>query len=197
MVLTTLVWVVVIKTNDPIRDFVQANIMLFYVALVGSIVIMISLICFKKVARRRPINMILLLAYTLFESYLVGAIVIYYSVESILVAMACTNALFFGLTLYAMFTKSDLTYMGGLLFGGSMILLSAIFLNFIIQIPILNTIIIVLILLLACVYVIYDTQLIVGKGKHALDMDEYVIGALLLYSDFITIFMSLLQLMGN
>lgn len=173
------------------------NIALFYVALVGSIAIMISIVCCQKVARRHPLNIILLFAYTILESYMIGAICIFYPVDQILAAMAMTCALFLGLTLYAMFTKSDLTYMGGMLAGGCMILLVAVIINFILNIPILRTIILVVILLLACLYVIYDTQLIVGKGKHSLDMDEYVVGALFLYSDFVTIFMSILQLMGR
>jgi FtsH-binding integral membrane protein len=193
----TLIWVIVVKNNKGIQEWIIDNIWLFYLSLVASIGIMISIFCFSKVARKHPLNLILLAAYTIFESYMVGAICIFYSVDSILMAMSCTVALFVGLSIFAVCTKKDLTYMGGMLAGGSMILLIAIIMTFFIKIKILQTIIIVLILLLACVYVIYDTQLIIGKGKHALSMDDYVTGALMLYSDLITIFTALLQLMGR
>jgi len=157
-VMVTLGWVICIKAIWPIRKFVLVNYFLFYVALGGSVAVMLALLCCcKKLARRHPINLILLFTYTIFESYMIGAICIFYSVETILVAVACTNALFVGLTIYALFTKKDLTYMGGMLCGCSMIILCAVILNFIIRIPILNTVILVAVLILACLYVLYDT----------------------------------------
>jgi FtsH-binding integral membrane protein len=144
------------------------------------------------VARRVPINYCLLLAYTILESYVIGAIIRYYPVDVILTAMGSTLGMFIGLTLYALFTKRDLTYMGGMLSGGSMILLVAIIMTFFLDIPYLRMAIVVAILLLACLYVIYDTQLIAGKGKHKLSFDDYIIGALMLYADIMTIFTSLL-----
>ena len=38
------------------------------------------------------------------------------------------------------------------------------------------------------VYLIYDTQLIIGGFKHSLDMDDYIMGALMLYVDIIGLF---------
>lgn len=166
-VLVTVIWVIAIKAVESLREFVVENIFLFYVALVGSLAVMFSLLCCcKRLARQHPINLLMLAAYTIFESYMVGAICIFYPINTILAAMCCTNALFIGLTLYALFTKKDLTYMGGMLFGMSLVLLVVIIFNFIFYIPILHTIILVAILILACLYVIYDTQLIAGKGKH-------------------------------
>jgi len=47
------------------------------------------------------------------------------------------------------------------------------------------------------IYLIYDTQLILGGKYDQLDLEDYILGALLLYSDIIGLFIQLLQLFGN
>lgn len=46
-------------------------------------------------------------------------------------------------------------------------------------------------------YLIFDTQLILGKGRHKLSIDDYVLGALILYIDIIMIFIYILSLAGS
>ena len=42
------------------------------------------------------------------------------------------------------------------------------------------------------VYLIFDTQLIMGGKRYELSIDDYVVGALILYLDIIMIFLYLL-----
>jgi hypothetical protein len=46
-------------------------------------------------------------------------------------------------------------------------------------------------------YLVYDTQLLVGGKRYELSEEEYVFGALSIYIDVIQIFLFLLQLFGN
>jgi len=46
------------------------------------------------------------------------------------------------------------------------------------------------------VYLVIDTQLIVGKGRWSLDMEDYIVGALMLYVDIIGLFLYLLRIVG-
>ena len=46
-------------------------------------------------------------------------------------------------------------------------------------------------------FLLIDTQLIVGGRRHELSIDDYVVGALILYLDIIYIFLELLKLFGN
>ena len=46
-------------------------------------------------------------------------------------------------------------------------------------------------------FLIYDTQLIAGGKKYELSLDDYIIGALMLYTDIILIFLELLKLFGR
>ena len=52
-------------------------------------------------------------------------------------------------------------------------------------------------LLMYAGYLIIDTQMIVGNKKHAVDMDDYIFGALVLYVDIIGMFIELLALFGG
>ena len=46
-------------------------------------------------------------------------------------------------------------------------------------------------------FLLIDTQRIVGGRHHELSIDDYVIGALVLYMDIIYIFIYMLKLLGN
>ena len=78
-----------------------------------------------------------------------------------------------------------------------MVLLFLILFSFVISI--LNLAIICVMIGLLSLYIIWDTQLIVG-GKHKADMitlDDYCIAAIILYSDIISLFMQILMLFGS
>ena len=46
-------------------------------------------------------------------------------------------------------------------------------------------------------YLVYDTQLICGKHKLKLSIDDYIIAALILYIDIIQIFLYILEILGR
>ncbi len=47
------------------------------------------------------------------------------------------------------------------------------------------------------IYILFDTQMIIGGKRLQLSMDDYVIGALILYIDIIQMFLYLLALLGR
>ena len=81
------------------------RIWLFWLSFGVTIAILIGLFCFHKVARTVPINYILLFTYTLFESYMVASISIFYPPESIAIAAVLTFSIFIGLTVFAFFVN--------------------------------------------------------------------------------------------
>lgn len=46
-------------------------------------------------------------------------------------------------------------------------------------------------------YLVYDTQMVVGGRKHEISAEEYIHGALVLYMDIIQIFWAILSLAGR
>ena len=102
------------------------------------------------------------------------------------------------LTVYAMKTKTDFTVCGSLFFcifvGMLMLMFVSIFLSFASWWhPVVSTVLVIIYGL----YLVYDTQLIMGGKSHQLSIDDYVIGALLLYVDIMMIFLELLKLFGS
>ena len=51
--------------------------------------------------------------------------------------------------------------------------------------------------LLFSIYIIYDTQLILGKGKYSYSLDDAYLAAIELYLDIINLFLNLLQIVGR
>mmetsp|Transcript_36843 Transcript_36843/g.33078 ORF Transcript_36843/g.33078 Transcript_36843/m.33078 type:complete len:160 (+) Transcript_36843:163-642(+) len=159
---------------------------------------MCTLFCCIKNARTVPTNYILLGIFTLCESYLVAWLASFYSPTDVILAAALTVSLTFVLTVYACTTKTDFTLYGGILFILGWALFAFGFLFCWVSfgsVQSLNTAIIIYSVLGVClygVYLIYDTQLIMGGKRYKLDLDDYVIGALCLYLDIIIIFIKLL-----
>lgn len=114
----------------------------------------------------------------------------------VLMAAAMTLGITVSLTIYAMTTKTDMTVMGSTLF----ILLGGLILFGIFAMIFRDKILIVLYCILAVIlygyYLIYDTQLVVGGKTYQLEIDDYVIGAIIIYIDIIVMFMRLLQLLS-
>ena len=46
-------------------------------------------------------------------------------------------------------------------------------------------------------YLIYDTQLVIGEKKNFIKMDLYILGAMMIYLDIITLFLKILRLFGT
>ena len=47
------------------------------------------------------------------------------------------------------------------------------------------------------IYIIIDTQLIMGNGKYQITMDDYILAALVIYIDIIQIFLYILRLLSR
>ena len=84
------------------------------VAALVAIVIEIMILCVRRLARKVPINYMLLLMFTLCEAFALSVICSYYSSETTLAAAGTTAAVTVALTAYAMLTKTDFTMMGGI-----------------------------------------------------------------------------------
>ena len=46
-------------------------------------------------------------------------------------------------------------------------------------------------------YIIYDTQLIIGNKREMLQIDDYILGSFLIYTDIISLFLYLLSLFNS
>lgn len=162
-------------------------------SMVASIVLIIALMCYKN---KSPVNMYLLGAFTICESFLVGTVTTAYCAAGdqgiVLEAVFLTGAIFVGLTLFTFQSKIDFSFLGaGLSMGlGALILWGLFALIFGIQTGYIYA-------LLGCIifsgYILFDTWLIMGQ----LSPHEHVLAAIMLYLDIINLFLYLLQLLSE
>jgi protein lifeguard len=134
--------------------------------LIGLPILLIATICALVCCRldqKVPINYILLFTFTVCESFCVASVCQNTNPKVVLEAASLTTGMVFAITLYAMFTKTDFTIFGPLLFIGLMVFSIAGFFMAIFgfKMGLLWSTIGVIIF---SFYLLYDTQLILG-GK--------------------------------
>ena len=170
---------------------------LFWFFLITNLVAQITLFCNKRLARTVPINFILLFYITMAESYLLSHIVAEYTPESVFFVFVITSAGFLGMSAYAILTKRNLLIHMGVLWGMVIVSLSLFFLVIFTQMPMLILMYAGLGVLFMLIFIAIDTQMIIKGRKYGVGCDDYIVGSLILYLDFLELFLHLLRLFGN
>lgn len=186
-------------------DWLNQHVWMLYSCSVLSLVLVCAMSCFQRLTRSFPTNYLLLFSFTACEGVLIGFVSAAYTVQSVLICLGITVLIFGGLTVYAWTTKRDFTGCGPYLYGVliSLILFSICmgvlrFAGLNLQHGIAEMGINILCILLFVVYIIFDTQLIIGGGhKHEFAIDDYVFATMSLYLDVVNLFLHLLQLFGQ
>jgi FtsH-binding integral membrane protein len=183
---------------EPVRAYSHQNVWLWAVAMALTLVCIIALACCPDVRRTFPTNMIFLGIFTLCESFLLGSVASYYKADAVLIAAGITAVVALGLTIFAFQTKWDFTMCSGGLFVFLIILLCFGFLCAIIQNHILNIFYASLGALVFSMYIVFDTQMMMGgKHQYSLSPEEYIFAALNLYLDIINLFLFILSIIGQ
>merc|ERR1712072_803884 len=154
--------------------------------------------------RSYPYNYVILFTFTIFEAILVGFASASYTWQSVLLCAGLTATIFFGLTLFAFKTQTDFTGFGPMLFGALLSLMTWGLMTCILSafgVPIDWAIMMYDLfgVLIFVIYIVYDTQLIIGGDHkaHKFTVDDYVFAALNLYIDIMQLFLRLLRLLGK
>ena len=185
-------------SSDGFRSWMADNSWFLIVCCVMTILIIIPLICCKKFARKVPTNYFLLFGFTVCESFLIANFTAQYEPVYVLSAMLLTAGVTFGITLYALTTKSDFTswtgILCGILLGG---LVFGLIFGFLIELEIVRILVCLAYIVIYSIYLVVDTQLIAGGRRYELSIDDYVLGALFLYVDIVGLFIYILSLIGG
>ncbi|XP_075165033.1 protein lifeguard 2-like [Haematobia irritans] len=184
--------------HKPTLEFSQNNPGLVLAAAITTLIVVISMACCESARRSFPANFICLGIFTFAESFLVGAIAGRYNSEEVFIAIGITAILCLALTIFAMQTKYDFTVCGGMLLAAMICLLLFGIVAMFWRTYIVRTIYAGVGALLACMFLIYDTQIMMGgEHKYSISPEEYIFAALNLYMDVVRIFIYVLQLIGN
>ncbi|KAA1471837.1 UPF0005-domain-containing protein [Dentipellis sp. KUC8613] len=190
IVATTIVGGVISQSPSAVL-WVQSHIWTFYVPLFGTLVVL-GLLYWKR--HSHPLNIVLLTFFTLLEAFTLGVVTAFYNNTVVLQALLITTGVFLGLTLFTFQSKYDFSGMGPWLFGGLIALLMTGLVGIIF--PFGKTMDLVFAIggtLLFSGYIVYDTYIINAR----LSPDEYIMGAISLYLDFINLFLNILRLLSN
>lgn len=183
---------------DRIRVYIAGHQWFIWIGLGVAIATLIPLFCFK---RRHPLNIFLLAGFTIGVSFFIGTITAYYKEAGagviVLEAFVLTAGVFLSLTALCFIWKKDFSFLGGFLFAGFIILIMASVANFALgfvgaRSEVFTWAISVGGALLFCGFILFDTSRII---KH-LSPDDWVIGAVSLYTDVTNLFLYMLNILS-
>jgi len=193
--LITLAIISVFTFVQGAKLFAKQHSWLYWLAFAILLVCMIAMVCCEDARRKTPQNYIFLGIFTLVQGFMLGTVTAYFDAESVLIAVGICAGVTLALTLLAFQTKYDLTTCGGML---CVMVMALIIAGIAVAIFPSKLAIIgygVVGALIFSLYIVYDTQLMMGgKRKYALDPEEYVFAALNLYLDVINLFLYILQI---
>lgn len=181
-----------------LREWVYNDFWFFYSMAIVTPILIIILSCCDSLRRKVPLNFIALGIFTVVEGCMLGSLAVFFETEAVLWAMAATALISFSLTLFSLQTKWDFTMASGGLWVLAWSVISYGLLAAILRSNFLHILYACLATLLFSLYLVFDTQIIVG-GKHRklqVSPEEYVFAALTLYLDIVMLFILLLQIIN-
>merc|ERR1712141_530435 len=140
--------------------------------------------------------------FTAAEGFMLATFTIHFKAEAVLIAVGITAGVTLGLTLFAFQTKIDFTACGGMLCALLMVLMIAGFCFSLAGAGAFGPNFRYVMIgygsagaLVFSLYIVYDTQLMMGgKHKYSLDPEEYIFAALNIYLDVVNLFMYILMI---
>ncbi|XP_054970683.1 protein lifeguard 1 [Pan paniscus] len=160
--------------------------------------ILIILDCCGNLRRQVPAEYILLGFFTALQGLLLGAVSVFYKAEEVLWATAATTLVTLALTLFALQTKWDFTWLNGALFVFCFVLLIYGITLIFVRSYWLHLLYAGLRTVLFSLYLVIDVQLMLGGHRHySLDPEGYVFAVLNIHLDIIDLFIFILRLIGR
>lgn len=111
--------------------------------------------------------------------------------QLVMTALAGTGVIFLGLSMYALTTRKDFSFMGGFLMVGVMVAFFAGLAAVLFSIPALSLAVSAMFILLMSAMILYQTSDIIHGGE-----TNYIMATVSLYVSLYNLFTSLLQLLG-
>ncbi|XP_061676261.1 protein lifeguard 1 isoform X2 [Syngnathoides biaculeatus] len=150
---------------NTLKEWTLTNTWFSY-AMMGMVTVLIVVLsCCDNIRRGVPLNFITLGLFTIAEGLMLGSIAVFFSAEAVLWAVGATALVSFSLSVFAMQSKWDFTMASGSLWVFGWTLFSFALLCAILRSQFAYIAYACLGTLLFSLYLVFDTQRIVG-GKH-------------------------------
>ena len=111
--------------------------------------------------------------------------------QLVMTALGGTGAIFLGLSAYALTTRKDFSFMGGMLMAGILVAFLAGLVGLFVPMPNLHIAVSAMFILLMCGMILFETSNIINGGE-----SNYILATVSLYVSIFNLFTSLLNLLG-
>lgn len=193
-------WLIRIANDTSSESSRQLFGILMVVTIATYICLAIVASCFPSLLRKSPQNYFILGGFSVTLGFMLGVTTTRYSSDIVLGAAGLTALLVASLTAFSYQTKYDFTGKASYIFAISIALICVTFMSiFFKSNSVFATVVAALTLIAFSIFLVYDTQLIIG-GKHRqneLSVDDYAVATLLIYLDIISIFQAILKLLAS
>ena len=142
------------------------------------------------------LGLLFIFAFTAFTGYTIGPILNHYlstssGTETVMLALGGTALTFLSLSAYVLTTKKDMSFLGGMMMAGFVVILVGFVANLFLALPALSLALSALFILFSSGAILMQTSAIIHGGEQ-----NYISATVTLYVSIFNIFLSLLQLLG-
>ena len=183
--------------NSTFHELLLTSKFIYILTFILFIMCILIIIFNPSLLQKVPINYIILFIFTFSYSWWIALYTINFSPSIVLISIFLTLVTVVTLTIYAQMTKNDFSVIGGILINSFVLLFSCSLVLIFVDISLFNVIMVFFGLIIFSLYLLFDVQLIIGKGQIKYGEDDYIFSALNLYIDIIGIFVRILELVGN
>tara|TARA_B110000116_G_C16544547_1_gene450215 strand:- start:107 stop:727 length:621 start_codon:yes stop_codon:yes gene_type:complete len=200
LIITGLVamWVV---SNETLMMSIFSNSLIFWGLIIAEFACVAYLVgAIEKMSAQLATS--IFIGYSALNGLTFSIIFVIYTMDSIASTFFITAGTFAIMSIYGYYTKKDLTSIGNLAIMGLIGIIIASVVNWFMASEMLYTIITYVGVLVFVALIAYDTQKIknmniIGNEGTEEDKKEAIMGALILYLDFINLFLFLLRIFGS
>jgi FtsH-binding integral membrane protein len=184
-----------IKEAISSHQALSSNLVL--ISSISFLALFLCLACCRDLSRKVPYNYVFLFAITLCEAISCSIASSVYSFQIVSLALLLTIVTTVSITIYACRTKTDFSpwRMGLFVFFSQMFVIGIIAVLF--RIEALYTLYTFGMAITVGIYLVYDTQLILGKLGVGYSVDDYIFATLEIYMDIIRLFLLILRILAN
>ena len=160
-------------------------------------ILFLSLACCSGISRKVPYNYLFLFGITLCEAISCSITSSIYSFQIVSTALLLTIVASLTITFYACITKKNFSVcrIGLYVIFSQMFAIGIIAVLF--RVKALYALYTFCMTIIIGVYLVYDTQLIMGKLGVGYSIDDYIFATLQIYMDIIRLFLLILKILGN
>ncbi|XP_026578509.1 protein lifeguard 1-like [Pseudonaja textilis] len=168
-----------------------------YSLLPAILIMVIALACCDQARRKFPLNIILLALFTILMGTWLGSIDAFFDADMLMWTVGSTSLVILGLHFFALQKKLELTITSGILLVFLFSLTITGVLCIFMQSQLDEVFYSGIGTLLFGIYLLVDTQLMLGKRHHyRLNPEEYVFAVLNVYIDILNMFLFILRFVG-